>query len=648
MRYVLAILLLLPILMPRGEGAEKEYPISRIEKEASRLLQEGHFVKARETAQLILNADPDSFVALYVLGMVCGDAEGNLPRARFYLQRARNILEKRWGEDIPLDGPWMWHYQVLWGLISVAGDMDQRQEQLELLQLHDRLYQPPAIASYGWPLMKLGRIEEGRSMMAKALKSEDAWSRLNAMNTLGAMETENDRPDQAYEIFMNLLREAEKAKLPKNVTFLRNSGAAALTLQKYEEAERLLLEATRHFETGTFSDPWKDLVRLYLSQGRFPEALGAVKEMQAWSHAKLPSREQQSWADRQTVTAALLDECGFTREALSLMRRIMNRPDRRGGTSIHSDQSEAGNLVFFRHLLKIYRERLSEEMSWSPLRDRMVQWFQRLSASVEIWSSGRRAAALTMRNHRLAASVRFYAPDSIDVMDQVRPELIEIFGAGVVGVEANRLLGGTGTGLAGERSLLLLMLGESELNRGLTARARRTLELCASLIPKPEVLLRARAEALLGKACEDNGELGNALNHYQQALQREPNVLRSLGIALPAKIQTSGGARASLAASMLRKSPRFADTGNGFAIRIIETGAELAGTLSTPDGTVLCAAGAKAEKDPAQSARVFCEELHRRVFAVKVDLAQTDIASLEGSNLAGDTVRKQLQDLFQK
>jgi tetratricopeptide (TPR) repeat protein len=648
MKPVLAVLLLFLALMPAVEGEEKEYPISRIENEAVLQLEGGRFVKARETAQNILNADPNSFVALYILGIISSEAEGNLPRAHFYLQRAKEILESRWGEDIPLDGPWKWHNKVLWGMISVAGDMDRRQEQLDLLRLHDRLYQPEATASYGWPLMKLGRIEEGRNMMAKALKSEDAWSRWDAMNTLGAMETENDQPDRAYQVFTDLLREVEKAKAPMNVTFLRNSGSAALTLQKYEEGERLLIEATRHFEAGTFSDPWKDLARLYLSQGRFPEALSAVREMQAWSHTKLPSREQQSWADRQTVTSALLDECGFNTEALSLMRRIMNRPDRRGGTSIHSDQSEAGNLVLFRHLLKIYRERLSEEMSWESLPKCIMKWFQRLSASAEIWTAGRRAAGLTLGNHRLAASVRFYAPDSIDVLDPARPELIDIFGAGVVGVEAGRLLNGTGPGLAREKPLLLLMLGESELNRGMTAQARRTLESSVSSIPKAEVLLRARAEALLGKACETGGDWAMAMNHYQQALQKGPNVLRSLGIALPVIMRSSGGAMASLAASMLKKSPRFDDINRGFMLSVLETASGLSGTLSAPDGTILCQASTSLDQDPIRSARAFCAEFHRRAFAAKVDLAQTDIASLEGSNLTGDAVRGQLQNLFQK
>lgn len=641
----LPLLLLLALNIP---GAEKEYPITQQEQEAYRLLQEGRYVKAREAAQTILAGEPSSFVALYVMGTVYGSVEGSLPRAHYYLERAKDILEKRWGQRMASTGPWQWHVKVLWELIAVAGNMDRREEQLELLKLYDELYQPKATASYGWPLMKLGRIEEGRKMMETALQSDDAETRLTALNTLGAMETESDRPERAYEIFNRLLEEVRKTKEPMNAAFLRNAGAAALTLQKYEEAERLLLEATRVFSMGTFSNPWKDLARVYLAQGRFPEALDAVREMQVWSHQNLPALDQQSWAERQTITAGLFDECGFTEEALDLMRRVMNRPDRRGGTSIHMDQSEAGNLVLYRHLLKIHRERLAEEMSWCPLKDWVKKWLQRLSEAAEVWVSGRRAAALTVRNERLAASIRLYAPDSIDVMDSARPELNEILGAGVVGVEAERLLKAPGNKYAREKPMLLLMLGESQLQRGLVENARQTLGLCISSLPNPEVLLRARAEALLGRALEYEGNLGEALSRYQEAMQREPGVIRSLGFALPVRFQTTGGDGAALAASMLARSPRFRNAGRGFTVRIVEDGSALVGSLSSPDGTVLCQVRTAASADRAAAARLFCEEFHRRAFAARIDLAQTDIASIEGSNLTGEAVRNQIRDLFQK
>jgi len=643
MRQFLCLLILISFAAAALDGQDKEYPVAKPEQEAFSLLGEGRFVKARETAQSILSLSPDSFVALLVMGTVY-EVEGSLPRAHYYFEKARGAIERRWGRRIPDSGPWRWHYRVLWGLIRITGEMDRREEQLGILKLHDELYQPAATASYGWPLMKLGRVGEGRRMMESVLKTGTPEARLDALNTLGAMAHEQDDLQKAYGVFRRLVDEARSGKEPIRVAFLRNLAATAIGLQKYEEGERLLLEAAGSFETGTFSNPWRDLTRLYISQGRIPEALSAVREMQSWSHRNLPGLDQQSWAERQSLCAALLDACGLADEAVNLMLRVMNRPDRRGGTSIHTDQSEAGNLVFYRHLLKVRREQLAEEMSWCSWKEWFAKGLGRMADSVEIWTSGSRAAALTVANGRLAGSVRFAAPDSIDVLDWVRPELNEILGAGVVGAEAEKFLRYPGGKYAAEKPPLLLMLGESQLRRGLAGQARRTLESCAAALPRPEVLLRARAEALLARACERQGDPGAALNHYQQAMQRDPGIIRSLGLALPARIRSGGGEVADIAASMLRESPRFRTADAGFVISV--AGPEI--RLSAPDGAVLCSVRMAAQKDARETARRLCAEFHRKAFAAKVDLAQTDIASIEGSNLTGDSIRDKIQDLFQK
>ena len=643
MRRFLCVFILLSITAFAQEGEEKEFPVAKPEQEAYSLLEQGRFVKARETAQSILNSNPRSFVALYIMGNVY-EMEGSLPRARYFFEKARNYVEEPWGRRIPTSGPWRWHARILWGLIRIAGEMDRREEQIDLLRLHDELYQPAATARYGWPLMKLGRIEEGREMMASVVKSGTPEARLDALNTLGAMANEQDEIPRAYEIFRRLVDEAKKGKEPVAVAFIRNLAVTALTLQKYEEGEQLLLEATRNFQAGTFSNPWRDLARLYLSQGRFPEALGAVREMQAWSHRNLPGLDQQSWAERQSVCAALFDQCGYTSEAVNLMMRVMNRPDRRGGTSIHTDQSEAGTLVFYRHLLITRREQLAEEMSWCSWRDWFAKGLRRMADSAAIWESGNRAAALTVGNRRLTGSVRFTAPDSIDVLDWIRPDLNEILGAGVVGAEAERLLNDPDAKHAVEKPQLLLMLGESQLRRGLAGQARRTLELCAASLPRPEVLMRARAEALLASACERQGDAAAAMSHYQQAMQRDPGVIRTLGLALPARLESTGGETAQLAVSRLRKSPRFRNAPAGFVISVSNQECR----LSAPDGSVLCRVSIAASKEALVAARSLCAEFHRKAFAAKVDLAQTDIASIEGSTLTGETIREQIKDLFKK
>lgn len=638
---------LVPLCLGAALRAADTYPVTPSERAAYEYLQDGgQPVKARETAEAVLRVSPDSFVAYYVIGAVYSRVEGSLPKAHHYLSKARRLIERKWGVPVPSNGPWLWHARVIEELIDVTAEMDRYEEQLELLAAHDRLYRPPLTASWGWPLMKLGRMDEARAKVQEALRSDKPGTVTHAMNTLGAIENEMDRPEASYEVYTRLVEMVRKNGWEMHTVYLRNAGAASLGLLRFEEAERWLLESAKQFDYGTFSNPWRSLAVLYVLEGRIPEAVAAVREMHAWSFRNMPSLQQQSWAERHYVTAAVLLECGYTEEALGILRRVLNRPDRRGGTSLHSDQSEAGLLVFTRHALKVHRENLAEEASWSEMRNGPRLWARSLAEAVEMWSAGRRAAALVFKNGRLTGSVRCTAPDGVDVMDWTRIELNEILGPGVVGAEAKRLLARDDAMGRREAPYLRLTLGYGALLRGDARSAREDLSAAVRDLPKAEVFQRAQAEALLGRAWEESGDLNEALRHYQLSMEKAPGVMRGFGFALPCRVESDGSPAAREAASLLKASPRFRDVGAGFLLRIASSGTLVLASLQAPDGTVLCQVRAPLGADPEVAARLLCRELHRRAFAPKIDLAQTDIASLDGSNLTGEGVRDQIRDLF--
>lgn len=637
-------ILLLPALLA-ADGAPPQYPVTPFEEEAAKLLDEGRFTLAKEKARAILTVDKDSFVALIVLGTAYARSDGNLPKARFFLLKARGILERRWGTPMDPGAPWRWHARTLRELILVAGEMDDREEQLKLLKERDRLYTPKMPAAYGWPLMKLGRMEEGRKKLGEALEGKDPDARLTALNTLGAMENESGNREAAYGIFKTLVEEERRRGEPSDPVFLRNWANTALALHRYDEAEKIFLEATRHFSRGTFTNPWQDLAQLYLAEGRFPEALAAVREMQAWAHRNLPSLDQHSWAGRQTVVAALLAESGFVAEAEALALQVKDRPDRKGGSSGKQGQDEAGNLLFLQYILRLRGECLAEEASWAAAKEWPRLAWERAETAARGWAARERAGALTVQNGWLRQSLRPFCYDAVDVMVWNQPEFVRTVGAGVVGSEVNRILASRYPGKEGEEPFLRLLLGESLMRRGRSS-ARAQLEIAIRTLPSSEVLLRARAEALLGQACEEGGDFPAALRHYQGALSHHPGILRALGVALPVRVEVSGGPAAKAAGKSLRASPRFEERGAGFILSVRESGAGLTATLSAPDGSLLAQAGVPPLPDPAGAARLLCKEFHRRAFCARVDLAQTDIASLEGSNLAGQTVRDQLGDLL--
>ena len=94
------LLLLAPVL--RGAQVVPEYPITAEEEAAFGFTQSPpQFVKAREAAEAILARQPDSFVALYVLGYVYEWGEANLPRARFFSSRGRAVHREALGRGHP-------------------------------------------------------------------------------------------------------------------------------------------------------------------------------------------------------------------------------------------------------------------------------------------------------------------------------------------------------------------------------------------------------------------------------------------------------------------------------------------------------------------------------------------------------------------
>jgi len=642
--FAAVLLLLAAAAAPAQEG---EYPVSDRERAAWEAVElEGALVRGRELTEGILARQPDSFVALYLMAVICRDADANLPRAAFYASRARAVIEGRWGDPVPDDGPWRWHALALRLLIEVTLQMDREEQALELLAFRDARYEPPMTVEYGWPLMKLGRIAEARALMNNVVGQGTLSDRLHALNTLGAMESELDNPEAAYRAFERLLDEYERAGEAPTATALRNAGQVAATLLRFDEAERRFLEATAAFDPGSYSNPWQDLARLWMGQGRFGEAVDAMLEMQRWSRGTAPALDQQSWSERQAVVASLLLEAGRDDDAIRLARQVLARPDRRAGTSGYPDQESAGQLLLLCRALGLRRARLAEEASWLPLADAWRARWRRLADGVDRWRAGRRAAALVVDHRRLAPSLRYLAPDGVSADGLAAAELVMAVGPGVIAVEAERLLGRTSPAALRERPYLLLSHGESLVRRDRAAAAEVALEEAAATLPQAEVLLRARAAILRGIAAEATGDRTGAVARYQEALALHPPELRALGAALPVTLADDGTAAAREAARLLARSPRFAAGKRGFVLRVGASGQGLAALLLAPDGAVLANVEVAAAPDALATARAIAAELHRRAFAVRLDLSQTDVASLEGGTLTGRDLREAVGELL--
>lgn len=645
-RPLLAGLLLLLVFsgLPCASRAQGGWSVPPRMDEAWKAIREEKFVRARTLAEELLKENPQGFEGWLLLGVVYVDGDGNLPRARYCLARARSIMEREWHLPGP-DGPWRMHATVLLYQSRVAHHMDDYEGQLKFLAEHDRFYRPQLPALYGWPLMKLGRIDEARAKLNQAVQSGGVEQRIMAINTLAAIESELGNVEKAQEVTADLLRQIRDNHWPDEGAVLYcNAAEHCLALGRFEDAERYLLDGTRHFDRRQAGNPWAGLALFYAMSGRLPEAISAVRRMHEWSQACDPALASQRWNDEQRTTAFVLLAAGYEEAALGVMERIIDRPDRRGYVSVQIEQSEISLIVAYCEVLDRYRQHLGEKASWSGWKDWLLAQAEVRALDARIWMAQSRAASLLVGQRRLGWGLRPRATDN-EIPEWMQHRVMDVVGAGVAQVELDLLLERQGATAKRERPCLLLIRGEARLLQGKREDALESLREAGRGLPDVQVMLRARAEALIGRTLDEQGDAAGAAVAYRKVLDRDPTLLRALGIALPATVEGDGDAMSQEAARLLARSPRFR-SGRAFAVRVGREGGSLVASLQAGDGTVFSRASVPVSGDPTATARALCEEFHRLAFAPHIDLSQTDINSLDGSNTAGDAARKRIMDLF--
>jgi len=626
MRRLLPILLLLTLCSGSAAG---DLDLKVVKD----LIDTGRFVRLREIAEQELRSDKNSAVGNYLMGVAMYRGETNLPLAYHYLGRARALVER--DSFVIMDT--FPHMNILLEMERVVREMEKYEEHLDIIEEISLWFGFDFHVSTGWTLMKMGRYDEARSLLLRYADSEDPENRFSALNTLGALEHMLENYEESFHWFTVLKTElAGRGNL--SATVLKNRAEAAWSLLRFNEAESDLLLAAKYFHPGSYSNPWRSLVLLYTGEGRLSEGLSAVREMHQWNRRSSPVIEQQHWNDCRQAVAILLMAVGYDDKALEILRVILNRPDRRGATSSSTEQSEIELLHLYREALRLRRERLREEASWAEIASRPATVLERLKIARELWVVDRRLNALLMPRDRLSWILRPYTSNSIST-EWLRPGLRGALRNGPVLAELTSLLARSGVTADRERPYLQSALGETLSAKADYAAALPYLLSARAELPMEEVLLRARLEALIARAYERRGDLESAAVAYRNAIERDPGVLRSLDFSLPVIFADDGSAAAREAVRFLGKSPRF-HKGYGFLLSVETAGGRLTARLSGLDGSTLTQASVSGDEfsGPKPAARMLSREIHRRAFAPKIDLSQSDINSLDGATITGSTV----------
>jgi tetratricopeptide (TPR) repeat protein len=643
----LIILVIVILLTPaRCLAVEAGYSGTKDEIKLAELLSQRKYIKARELAEKMLAIDSSSYAANYAMGFIISTAETNLPKAYFYLQRAKDSYEGRHGKMAGDEKTWRWHVNILLQLIHTSAGMELFEKQLEYLKAHDAAYIPKKTSFYAWPLMKMGRISESRRLIQKALKeSKDEFSKAVALNTLGAIELELDNRDESYRVYKELVTSVNYKK--GYVVEKHNLASAALALHKFDEAEKVLIESAAEGCTPyEVSNPWDSLAYIYTMEGRFNEAYGALRKMIQWGLEREAYLDQQCIAGENGTKALFMLACGYPEQAWIISKKLVDRPDRQGFSSSKKYTNEGGIILFYMIALDDYIKVLQERLVWaSPVEKAGIIWNIKTLESERILLKSRLKSTI-LNNNALNPTLIPSHPNGIHIAEFLKPYLLGIVGTGLVSAEIGNI----------RRSYkykdladpyLLEMEGELAYNARNNKKALSCFLEAQEKLPPAEKLLNARIYALTGKVKENLGDLDSAMPLYQKAYQIYPALFRELSIRLPVTISSeSGEPSIDEIRKNLRKSPRFRLREGAFRIDVGMTGNRITGNLLDNFGNRVFTVSTVKTGNKQKDASLFLDEFHIKAFSAPISASLSDINSLDGSNIKDDQMREGIRDIL--
>jgi hypothetical protein len=600
-------------------------------------LRSGEPIRARELAQELLREDPESIPGHVLLGSVLYESEGDLARARHVLRNGKALFERKYGRTGEAGDDQLWHAEALSLLSQVTGEMGEDEEALAIQAEFEAIYPQEQPAWSAWQLMRLGRFNEARRIARYYLRhGRSPNARDAARAALCAIEAESLDREGAYEACVVNGAYASRAEGGDSSVAWSNAAEAAWVDLRLGEVESLLLESTKHGPQD-FGNPWADLVHLYTAQGRLAEASAALREMVAWREGQVANVRAQSWARADLAAGALLLVAGRSEDAERLLTRALAAPDRHGATNEEPAQRVGGAALLLAATLRTRAEEAREEASWAAWWQAPWHRLRALWLDGRAWLAQRQVVDALAHPRFLQSTLRPHMVDQLilPLSEWAQSDVVRLLGAGVADAAIDAASRAERHALAAGYFAALRV--EVAALRGDDAAVAELARQSVLDLPESEVLLRARVSALHGESAREAGDIARSAAAYDLALQRDPGVIRRLGLTLPASFAASGGDLAEDAADHLRDSPRFAEEEGAFRVQVSQDGASGRACLLGVNSEVLACARVEPRAGEPESARArrLAQEFHEAVFAARISLSQVDLRSLDGSPLAG-------------
>ena len=596
------------------------------EQEALKSDEAGKYIRAREQAEKILTADPRSIIATWVLADVFHEEEANHARSLFLVRKAKALLTGAYGATPENAQAQIWHKRILMKEIWLLGEMDRKDEQLRAIDAYDAVYAPKLTRLRIWPLMKLGRYDEARSVGLELTRSSDTDERVSAYNGLMALEDELLDRNASYAWGKAGIESVQG----QSCILFHNTAQAAFARFGFGEAEALARKAIRAERNDCPNSSYEHLANLFLVEGEFQKTISAFKKL---VRAPIDRRYRPQFVmGNRAILVELLYALGRGKDGMPFAEQVFAAPDRTGMTSVSKEDIRFAHAVALWQMLDL---RMQEELEASSVRglfDASDLVMDVRDMRLKQWELERILLTLSLQDEILVTNLRPY-------LRGVKPwyagNLARILGPGLVEValaKARRLdASQVATESAGYYDA---MLGELRHLAGDRAEAVRLGLKALEEMPKETRLLRWRTVAWLGMDELALGKAADGQAHLREALQQYPSAFKQLDLRVPVVIYHDDAPFSRLVADRLGDSRRL-DPGrdDGFRVDVSFGDAEVRVCLSAQDGFRFNCATSKVDKAGLDDVVAACDAFHADVFSPKVELTSSDINSLDGSTV---------------
>ncbi len=605
-------------ILLEGEDAEAE------ELRLWELIERQRYVRAREEAESYLAEHPDSYVAHLVLGNAQHYGEANFPMALFHEMRALELFEAAEGVEPTQSQPWRWHARILLALTRTHGDLEHYDEQLAAMFRYNELYTPQLKAELAWPLMKKREFDKARMAAEEGLATGDPYQVERAKNALCAIEFESGDDIESYEVCGEAVDYGRAHFGSATAVDLGNFAEAARSVFRFDEAERLLMEASK---TGLswYGNPWLELADLYMRAGRFAEALSALREVPRHRAQRPPHVRDSDRNEARRSLAAFLLLMGRPDEALRITDKASVLPDRRAHNSRDAQQDRSIVALLDRQARLMLAELTVERSAAEPFVSRVWARGKAAWLRFEAWMSGRQAARFLNDEKRLVGTFAIGTARSAVMPPWLLGELIGALGPGVVRAAVESVA--EEDAREGAQAYYEAVLAEVALSQGHYEEAVQRGQLAMNGLQPGDALLRERVRAVVAAALSDPRET-TAL--FEEVLATDPGLFRRMGWALPVDVRSTDAELDRALAKAVLRSPRFERSDQGMRIEI--------------DGARICLFGrtgaawgcGEADPEPDETGASYTQRVvdafHAEIFSPRIDLSRIDINSLDGSN----------------